>query len=140
MKKCPHCNNTYLDDQMYCPKDNYRLVKDETIPNKINRSEPLSDRYKICPQCKQHYNLTYETCPKCNLFLETRRNGQLTSSSTRTTPLPTPKYNAPKCPTCGSTDVNKISGTKKAVGFLTVGVFSSNFGKTMECKNCGYKW
>lgn len=45
-----------------------------------------------------------------------------------------------KCPTCGSTNVSKISTAKKAVGFATVGVFSSNFGKTMECKKCGYKW
>lgn len=46
----------------------------------------------------------------------------------------------PKCPTCGSANINKISGAKKAAGFLAVGVFSSNLGKTMECKNCGYKW
>ena len=48
--------------------------------------------------------------------------------------------NIPKCPTCGSTNVNKISSVKKATGFFAVGIFSSNFGKTMECKNCGYKW
>lgn len=48
--------------------------------------------------------------------------------------------NKPKCPTCGSTNVEKISTTKKAIGFVAVGVFSSNFGKTMHCKNCGYKW
>ena len=51
----------------------------------------------------------------------------------------TPK-NTPKCPTCGSTNIEKISTTKKAFGFVAVGVFSSNFGKTMHCKNCGYKW
>ena len=51
----------------------------------------------------------------------------------------TPK-NTPKCPTCGSTNVEKISTTKKTVEFVAVGVFSSNFGKTMHCKNCGYKW
>ena len=50
------------------------------------------------------------------------------------------QVNTPTCPTCHSTNVSKISGAKKAAGFLTVGVFSSNFGKTMECKNCGYKW
>jgi len=46
----------------------------------------------------------------------------------------------PKCPTCGSTNIQKISGTKR---WLTTGLFglaSSNVGKTMECKNCGYKW
>ena len=51
----------------------------------------------------------------------------------------TPK-NTPKCPTCGSTNVHPISTTKKATGFVLAGVFSSNFGKTMECKQCGYKW
>ena len=50
------------------------------------------------------------------------------------------EQNKPKCPTCGSTNVEKISTTKKAIGFVAVGVFSSNFGKTMHCKNCGYKW
>ena len=48
--------------------------------------------------------------------------------------------NTPKCPTCGSTNVEKIPIDKKAIGFIAVGVFSSNFGKTMYCKNCGYKW
>ena len=48
--------------------------------------------------------------------------------------------NKPKCPTCGSTNIEKISTTSKAIGFVAVGVFSSNFGKTMHCKNCGYKW
>lgn len=48
--------------------------------------------------------------------------------------------NKPKCPTCGSTNIEKISTASKAIGFVTVGVFSSNFGKTMHCKNCGYKF
>lgn len=48
--------------------------------------------------------------------------------------------NVPKCPTCQSTNIKKISVGSKAVGFATVGVFSSNFGKTMVCNNCGYKW
>ena len=51
----------------------------------------------------------------------------------------TPK-NTPKCPTCGSTKVHPISTAKKATGFVLAGVFSSNFGKTMHCKNCDYKW
>ena len=51
----------------------------------------------------------------------------------------TPK-NTPKCPTCGSTKVHPISTAKKATGFVLAGVFSSNFGKTMHCKQCGYKW
>lgn len=48
--------------------------------------------------------------------------------------------NKPKCPTCGSTNVKKISTGKKAIGFATVGIFSSNFGKTYECLQCKHKW
>ena len=46
----------------------------------------------------------------------------------------------PKCPTCGSANVKKISLSKKAFGGAMFGVYSSNVWNTMECKNCGAKW
>lgn len=46
----------------------------------------------------------------------------------------------PHCPTCNSTDIEKISLTKKAFGATMFGLFSSDVRKTMHCKNCGYKW
>lgn len=48
--------------------------------------------------------------------------------------------NTPHCPTCGSTNIQKISDTKR---WLTTGLFglaSSDVGKTMVCKKCGYKF
>lgn len=48
--------------------------------------------------------------------------------------------NVPKCPTCKSTNVEKISLGKKAVGGALFGLFSSNIRNTMHCKNCGAKW
>ena len=48
--------------------------------------------------------------------------------------------NLPKCPTCGSTNIEKISLGKKAVGGALFGLFSSDVRKTMHCKNCGFKW
>lgn len=48
--------------------------------------------------------------------------------------------NRPKCPTCGSTNIEKISLTKKAVGGAMFGLFSSDIRNSMHCKNCGYKW
>ncbi len=50
------------------------------------------------------------------------------------------EQNTPRCPTCGSTNVHPISSGKKALGFITVGVFSSSFGKSYECDDCKYKW
>lgn len=48
--------------------------------------------------------------------------------------------NIPKCPTCGSTNIKKISGGKRWLSVGTVGLASSSIGKSMECKNCGYKF
>jgi ribosomal protein L7/L12 len=50
-------------------------------------------------------------------------------------------YNeVPKCPTCKSTNVEKISVGKKAFGGAMFGLFSSDVRNTMHCKNCGCKW
>lgn len=48
--------------------------------------------------------------------------------------------NQPKCPTCGSTNIHKISTGKRAASILGFGILSSNIGKTYECLDCKYKW
>lgn len=48
--------------------------------------------------------------------------------------------NTPKCPTCGSTNIQKISGTKRWLSAGLFGLASSDIGKSMVCKSCGYKW
>lgn len=55
-------------------------------------------------------------------------------------PQTTETDNTPKCPTCGSTNIKKISGGKR---WLTTGIFglaSSDVGKNMQCNSCGYKF
>ena len=46
----------------------------------------------------------------------------------------------PKCPTCGCTDIEKISMTSRMVGAVAFGIFSSKNGKQFKCKHCGYMW
>lgn len=48
--------------------------------------------------------------------------------------------NTPKCPTCGSTDIKKISGGKRWVTTGLFGLASSDVGKTMQCNSCGFKF
>lgn len=50
-----------------------------------------------------------------------------------------PKY-VPTCPTCGSPDIEKISGTSKVVDAVVWGIWSKKAGKTFKCRNCGYEW
>lgn len=46
----------------------------------------------------------------------------------------------PKCPTCASTNIEKISGADKVVGAALFGLFSKTAHSQFKCKNCGYKW
>lgn len=48
--------------------------------------------------------------------------------------------NIPKCPTCQSTNISKISTTKRLFSTGLFGLASSDIGKTMKCNKCGYKW
>lgn len=52
----------------------------------------------------------------------------------------TEEANQPHCPTCGSTDIQKISGAKRWLSTGLFGLASSDIGKSMCCKKCGYKW
>lgn len=46
----------------------------------------------------------------------------------------------PKCPTCGSSNVQRISGARKVGGAVMFGLFSSSIRKSFMCKDCGYRW
>ena len=50
-----------------------------------------------------------------------------------------PKY-IQTCPTCGSPDIEPISGLSKAASFAMWGVFSGKIRKQFHCTNCGYEW
>lgn len=48
--------------------------------------------------------------------------------------------NKPKCPTCNSTNLKKISATSKVVNTAVFGMFGTKRFKQFHCNNCGYEW
>lgn len=48
--------------------------------------------------------------------------------------------NKPTCPTCGSTNVQKISVMSKVIGASMFGLFSKTAKSQFKCNDCGYKW
>ncbi|MBD5496760.1 MAG: hypothetical protein HDR11_03200 [Lachnospiraceae bacterium] len=48
--------------------------------------------------------------------------------------------NKPKCPTCSSTNVQKIGTGERAVSVAVLGIFSKKINKSFKCNNCGYTW
>lgn len=48
--------------------------------------------------------------------------------------------NIPKCPTCNSINIKKISASSKVFGAAMFGLFSRTAHSQFCCNNCGYKW
>ena len=46
----------------------------------------------------------------------------------------------PKCPTCGSTNIRKISTGEPMVSVGILGLFSKKINKSFKCNSCGYTW
>lgn len=137
MKGCPVCNKKYQDDIEFCEKCNIELMNWKIAESiylygveRIKNSHPKE--YKIVSNYKKE-NTSYVGYVKPNIISSKQE-------SFKTVKQPPQQQNIPKCPTCGSTNVQPISATKKAMGFILAGIFSCNFGKSFECKNCKYKW
>lgn len=48
--------------------------------------------------------------------------------------------NVPHCPTCGSTNIKKISATSKVGSVAMWGIFSRKVHKQWHCNNCKSEW
>ena len=48
--------------------------------------------------------------------------------------------NKPNCPTCNSTNVQKISTGERVTSVAILGLFSKKINKSFKCKNCGHTW
>ena len=102
----------------------YKFIVDKKNTPEMRRQQSIKDKQAAEQKSQQEYEALKRRAQQKRIEKERIEKQQ----------------NTPKCPTCGSTNIEKISTTKKAVGFVAVGIFSSNFGKTMHCKQCGYKW
>ena len=147
MKICPNCRGLYFDQDQQCDNCKIELLNKDDFNTtlgeyyKMNHSQRVANRYN--PQyeivCKYQFPEIYE-------YNEQKSQQEYKALQRKARQKMIEKeqiekqQNTPKCPTCGSTNIEKISIGKKSIGFIAVGVFSSNFGKTMHCKNCGYKW
>lgn len=113
----PYCVFVRCDcgSETYIKTDNLETVNDEYCVLK-------DDVTVICPKCGKSQSSPDKYIPK-GIAIPPERVRHL-----------------PECPICHSLNVSKIGTVKKYSSFAVMGVFSSNIGKTMECKNCGYKF
>lgn len=152
--KCPECGKEISDKSDKCIHCGFPLTKTKNKICVINGKEyDLSfvlDFYKEHPDGKVKLIGTFRRMTSCGLkdakdvidkILETNEIPKvLILKQQESSTKKVEENNKPKCPTCGSTDIQKISGTKRWFSTGLFGLASSNVGKTMECKKCGYKW
>ncbi len=121
--------------------------------------ETLDDNITECPQClcddvfvhskdEEELMILFDDRELANAMLELKKNN-LVEYELKFQQLKTIKEqrdsskqedNTPKCPTCGSTNIKKISGLSKAGSVAMWGIFSRKVHKQWHCNSCGSEW
>ena len=94
---------------------------------------------KICPICNEVYTDNDYYCLKDNYKLKHYSDEQCFMEQDKQREKEQ-LINIPKCPTCQSTKIKKISTATKAVHGFAFGLFSKTVHCQFECLNCHYKW
>lgn len=95
-----------------------RMAKYRFNPNKNDTIEVQVPAIIDCPACGKSVSNQAQNCPHCGHPIA-----------------------ALKCPNCGSTNVEPITNTDKAVSTSLVGVYAANTViNHHRCKDCGHKF
>ena len=128
--KCTKCGKDVKDSLMFCPVCGNELS--------ANRGKE-TDYFIKCPVCGKEYLYTMNHCIECGYTTKSYKAQFLKLGHDLENYHSTQK-NIPKCPTCQSTNIKKISATSKATNAMLVGLFGNKRKKQFHCNNCGYEW
>lgn len=164
MKKgyvCPKCADIYTNVRyrnsngtcIYCgsklvqtdvtTRELYDMTSDEETFDEVkDKARIIANKYGDFQFSETAYNEKRRIQREENEAIKRRSqasNSSATSSSFSSVAQQS-NTNIPHCPTCGSTNIKKISTTSKVVGAGLFGLFSKTARSQFECKDCGYKW
>lgn len=127
-QKCDYCNNPleYIPKQFLIGKRGVAInneLKDQFINDYI-KSSPEFDKYLFEHREEDMFNKRMSDRAKL------AHGASILEERSR----------VPKCPTCGSTNIRKISGVERGASIAAFGIFSKKINKTFKCGNCGYTW
>ena len=132
MRECPRCHKKFNNDIKFCSVCGY---KDDYINN---RTKNDNNEFKTCPRCNKQYPYLIDHCNECGYSTLAYKNKM--RKLQEDVEKPVVQKNIPKCPTCSSTNIRKISTTRKVAGAIGFGLLSKTAKSQFECKDCGYKW
>lgn len=135
MKRCPCCSGCYPDDLVYCPScgggNKVELATREEYASHTGKGfETIKSKHIK----ERRFAEIRNDFDKMNSARKFKEEQELKEVQLRE------EQNLPKCPTCSSTNIEKISSFDKAAGAVMFGLFSKTARSQFKCKNCGYKW
>lgn len=136
--KCPECGKEVSDKATNCIHCGYPLPPVEA-PRKISIApSPTPTKrapVKRCRKCGAMYPAEDEGCPSCG-----KSGGRIMKEHHSIMPTDEKPKPIIRCPTCGSTDVERVSTLARAVDFWVWGLIGNKRNKQFECKSCRYMW
>lgn len=148
---CPECEKEISDKSKVCIHCGYSLEKLHRYICCINGIEYDFDDVllNLADNSKSSASRIRFISDKCNIpIYESKRLYEIINT-TKEVPsefqCEVKSYlepNKPKCPICGSTNINKITIGSRAMKTAIFGVVGAidDAGKTYQCKNCGSKF
>lgn len=131
---CPECNKQISEYAEACPNCGYPI---KNIKVKHDIPESI-----LCPICgrknvKESLSNSNMHCKVCGADLS---NLDKLKDQIKQNQQQSAQQNTPKCPTCQSTNIKKISVTSKATNAVLFGLFGNKRKKQFHCNSCGYEW
>lgn len=149
---CPECKKEISDKATVCVHCGYPIKRDESpqtskkfiyicmsdscLSNPFKEFNEYKDGVQICPDCGNQLEYYETETIDNNTDLVVERSVEETQRNINNSI----SLNTPKCPTCSSHNVKKISGISKVAGAITFGFFSKTAKSQFKCNNCGYTW
>ena len=136
--KCDVCNST-----TYKVPEKFWLDGIDFLISNDSKKILIEECVKSSPEFdEQLFNSRDEILAKENAkYDQTMKIGNaIRQGANPKTVFQTGGQNIPKCPTCGSSNIKKISTASKIAGATMFGLFSRTAKSQFKCENCGYKW
>ena len=152
---CPECNKEISDKAEICPHCGYKLPKQEPMfqgvycPKCLKASWTKDGIGETCIFCntkmKKSIYATYDEVHQfCENHPELKQSPEFSQEAynkrVNYVPVDYMNVNSPKCPTCGSSNVQNIGTSERVASVAMFGLFSKKINKSFKCKNCGYTW
>lgn len=133
VSRCDICQNI----QQHVPEK--YIKNDETLTNnecEIRINEPnglIEELVKISPEFDP-YLFEHKS------EILTEKSARYETQKAQSQSILEEASRKPKCLTCGSTNIRRMSAVETGASVLAFGLFSKKINKTFKCSNCSFTW